>query len=420
MELRARAAILSVVFVGGALGCGKAQTGAGRTTSGSTVAPTTSATPPVTVAPPPVTTRTSKAPTVAALSTSTALLDGGTPLTITGTSFAAAGETLVVFGLRAVSVRPSSDTRIDLVVPAGVQVGPADVRVVNANGAGLLSGAFSYVGRAASFAFEPSVGHYELGLEGTKVTLALRDFGVVSSAALVTFGGKAAASVSALDATTLVAEVPDGLTPGTVTIAVEENGARASAGGFLVQGALSYGDLTINELCSHPSGLDTNRDGGRSTSADEFVEIVNTTAQPVDLSFLTLYDSTATERHRFPNPTTLPPGGAIVVFGGGSLDGFGKRHESGFAQGATSGELAQNNTSDTMEIRTLPGTASRGTTIFVFNYTNPPVATSFVNPNDGKAIRSNPATNADYVPHATAPGARGPVSPGWRMDGSKF
>ncbi len=414
-----RARLGSLALVAAVLGCGQGPSRSSKPASTAT-APVTSTTAPPVPAPSPA--PRALAPTIASLSTATAPLDGGALVTITGTNYkaAGAGETFVLFGLRAVLVTPSSDTRIDVVVPAGAALGFADVRVTNALGTALLARAFSYTPRAASMIFSPVVGHHELGLTGTRITLALRDFAPVSTATRVTFGGKDAAAVAAPDSATLVAEVPDGLMAGLVEIVVEESGRLLRVPGFLVQGALAYGDITINEVCPAPSGADNNRDGGRSSGADEFVELVNTTARPVDLSYLTLYDSKTVERHRFPNPTTLPPGGAIVVFGGGTPEGFAPRHESGSAQAASSGELGLNNTADSIELRALPGIAPVGKTIFKLDYTNPPAASSLVNVNDGQAIRTNPATSADYTAHTTAPGAKGAVSPARRVDGSKF
>jgi len=217
-----------------------------------------------------------------------------------------------------------------------------------------------------------------------------------------------------------VAEVPQGVAPGQVDVEVTEGSLAVKLPGFLVQDQLSYGDLTINELCPHPGGIDANQDGVGDSKADEFVEIVNTTTHPIDLTYLTIWDGAQRERHRFLNPTTLPPGGAIAVFGGGTAHGFAPAHHSGSAQQATADELALNNSGDTIEIRTQPGLSAVGQTIFRVDYTNPPTGSSLVNRNDGQAILANPATNADYVDHVTLPNAPRGFSPSRRVDGSPF
>ncbi len=348
-------------------------------------------------------------------------MDGGTPLTVTGSGFAAAGETIVMFGTQGVSVVPTSDTRIDLTVPSSQVAGTVDVRVVNANGSGLLARGFDYTQRAPSLTFKPGVGHYELGLKGTRITLTFQSFAAVTSSTTVSFGATAASSVTFVDSRTLIAEVPAGVTTGTLAISATEQGRTVtSQPTFLAQGNLAYGDLTVNEFCAWPGGIDTNGDGAGDSSADEFVELINTTPDPIDLSYLVMLDSTGKERHRFPNPTTVPAGGVIVVFGAGTPMGFKPAHESPSAQAAVHGTLALNNNGDTIELRTLPRGNPSGTTIFMVQYTSPPGGGSFNNPNDGKRMTSNPATSADYIIHSHVPGAVGTVSPGKRVDGSDF
>ena len=75
-----------------------------------------------------------------------------------------------------------------------------------------------------------------------------------------------------------------------------------------------------------------------------------------------------------------------------------------------------------VELRTLPGAnlSGVGATIFRVDYKTAPAGSSFVNANDGQKITANPATNADYLDHAKAPGAKGLFSPGVRSDGSGF
>ncbi|MFN0251444.1 MAG: DVUA0089 family protein, partial [Kofleriaceae bacterium] len=68
------------------------------------------------------------------------------------------------------------------------------------------------------------------------------------------------------------------------------------------------GDLAINEYMADDGAADTNCDNVFGTGADtddEFVELVNTTSDPIDVSGLLLSDA-GSERHRFPNPTTIP------------------------------------------------------------------------------------------------------------------
>lgn len=79
----------------------------------------------------------------------------------------------------------------------------------------------------------------------------------------------------------------------------------------------------INEVHFLPrkGAGDVNRDGATNI-ADQFVEVVNTTASPLDVSGWTLAGA-GRRRFAFPEGTMLPPGGAAVVFRGGAPDPYG-------------------------------------------------------------------------------------------------
>ncbi|MBI5149481.1 MAG: lamin tail domain-containing protein, partial [Candidatus Omnitrophica bacterium] len=106
--------------------------------------------------------------------------------------------------------------------------------------------------------------------------------------------------------------------------------------------------VVINEFLADPAmGLagDANKDGVRSASQDEFVEILNYGFSPVDLTGWSLADASAV-RHVFPSATELLPYQYLVVFGGGApqLDGI-------FWQLASTGALSLNNTNETIFLR---------------------------------------------------------------------
>ncbi len=116
--------------------------------------------------------------------------------------------------------------------------------------------------------------------------------------------------------------------------------------------------LVINEYLADPpddmSG-DANGDGSRSSSQDEFVEIVNRTNEPVDLSGYRLSDADAV-RHLFNAGTIIPPFEAVVVFGGGTPKGtFGNAAENGLVFKASSGGLSLNNGGDTLKLEDAQG-----------------------------------------------------------------
>lgn len=76
------------------------------------------------------------------------------------------------------------------------------------------------------------------------------------------------------------------------------------------------GKLLVNEVMFAPK-KDYNRDGTISTTQDEYVELVNAGAGVLDLSGWSMSDANGV-RHVFASNTKLPPGGALVVFGGGT------------------------------------------------------------------------------------------------------
>ena len=109
--------------------------------------------------------------------------------------------------------------------------------------------------------------------------------------------------------------------------------------------------LVINEILAFPPllGGDANGDGVLDPQTDEFIEVVNTTLSVVDLGGWQLGDALSI-RHIFPPGTRLSPGGAIVVFGGGTPQGiFG----GSLVQIATSGQLGLDNSSDSIRLLDL-------------------------------------------------------------------
>lgn len=110
-----------------------------------------------------------------------------------------------------------------------------------------------------------------------------------------------------------------------------------------------FGLLLTEFLADPPLGIegDVNGDGERSASQDEFVEFLNITEEPIDLSGMAIYDSEAL-RHQIPEGTIISPNQLFLVFGGGMLAGdFG----DAIVQKANTTRLSLNNTSDRIIIR---------------------------------------------------------------------
>jgi hypothetical protein len=164
----------------------------------------------------------------------------------------------------------------------------------------------------------------------------------------------------------------------------------------------------INEIHAdpHPAQGDENGDGVIHSTADEFIEIVNTAGAALDLSGWEIRDLVRV-RHSFPPGSLLPSGRAVVVFGAGQPQGdFG----GGLVQTASSGTLALNNGGDTLALYDLNSAC-------VVSYTYGPEG------GEDEALTRIPDVSGPdpLVKHSTAQGSGGALySPGTRSDGDLF
>ena len=184
--------------------------------------------------------------------------------------------------------------------------------------------------------------------------------------------------------------------------------------GSRIESASQSVSLVINEYLADPAGNssddlegDANGDGVRSSSQDEFVELVNAGVDSLDIGGFTVSDA-AQVRFRFPGGTVMPPGEAVVVFGGGQPAGdFGNARQNGLV--FTSSGLNFNNGVDSIVVRD-PFAAE------VARRDYPSV--------DGAANQSltrSPDVTGEFLRHSTVVDGNGALfSPGARLDGSPF
>lgn len=174
-----------------------------------------------------------------------------------------------------------------------------------------------------------------------------------------------------------------------------------------VSDEVNHPDLVIAEIHADPDATngDANGDGSISSSEDEFVEIVNTSMDDVDISGWTISDGIGV-KFTFPASTVLPAREATVVFGGGTPNGdFGNAGVYGLV--FTAGSLGLNNSGDTVTLRDDANSVVQAVTYGSEGGDNQSL------------VRDPDWSNAPLVKHTTTSTALR-YSPGTRTDGKAF
>ena len=198
---------------------------------------------------------------------------------------------------------------------------------------------------------------------------------------------------------------------GTISItATTANGAGGSISG---QANLTVQvPLIINEILADPpngSAGDANRDGTRSGTQDEFVEIVNDSNAPVDISGVIVADA-ASNRYTFPSNTTLAARRAVVIFGGGAPPADPSFGGALIVTAGSSG-LGLDNSGDTVTIK-LP-VASVDVSIATSTYGT--------EGSDNQSLTRSPDLTGSFTKHTSVQAADNRLfSPGTRVDGTPF
>ncbi len=161
-----------------------------------------------------------------------------------------------------------------------------------------------------------------------------------------------------IDNEKLIVRLPAALTDKSGTLSLEVQNPDFGLSNTFPFKVLIREPLVINEYLADPpldlSG-DANGDGVRSSSADEFVELLNRTSVAMDISGYKLSDADGI-RHVFPAGTVIPPFEATVVFGGGSPSGaFGNATDNRLVFKASTGGLSLNNSGDTITLQDVRG-----------------------------------------------------------------
>jgi uncharacterized protein (TIGR03437 family) len=360
-----------------------------------------------------------------ALRTEATKLSGGDP------PFMLAGTTVRVNGQPA-RILYVSPAEVVIVVPKGLSAGSADFVTTNADGfsskgvatiSPAAPGIFTVAGDGRGDAIilnsdtlmpaplDPSDGQLRLTIFATGVAN-------VSDVSL-TVDGQGATVEAVMPAGLLGLDEIHVLLPaelrgaGKCTVIVSAGGVQSNPVSVVLAGS-SLRDLMINEILSDPPdgpAGDTNHDGVRESSADEFIELVNSTERDLDLSGYQLQSRSINGtadvvRHRFASGTVLSAGTSIVVFGGGSPDAASPVFGGSQVVKASTGGLSLANSGGVVTIRN--GSGAKVTSVTYGSATN-------------QSLTRSPDISGSFSLHAVAPGSDGrSYSPGTRVGGDRF
>ncbi|MDQ1525326.1 MAG: large repetitive protein [Pyrinomonadaceae bacterium] len=271
---------------------------------------------------------------------------------------------------------------------------------------------FTGTRRAASIALEPQSTSLGVG-RSARFTATVRDAdGVEIANAPVRFNSSDE-SIAIVD----TGGVARGVQAGTVTITAASG--EVSAAARLTVSPLA---LVLNEILADPpdgAAGDANHDGTRSSTQDEFIELVNASTIDLDLSGYQLTTRNASGadivRHTFTADTIIAPGAAVVVFGGAQAATFDPAHTA-FAGAlvltASTGGLSLTNGGSVVKLLD-----PSGATIEQLAYGGAGEPEGDRN----QSLTRAPDINGDFTPHELAPASGGrPHSPGTRVDASPF
>src|SRR5205085_318793 len=210
---------------------------------------------------------------------------------------------------------------------------------------------------------------------------------------------------------------------GTVDVVVRADGRDSNPVTTIFSGTPRR-DIIINEVLADPPGSaatdlqgDANHDGVRSSSDDEFVELVNTTSNDIDISsyqLLTRSTSSTSDtiRHTFPAGTIFPAGTAIVIFGGGNPNPNDPVFGGAQVFKASTGGLSLSNSGGVVTL-----VDASQSLVNVFSYGG----STGLNGGNSQSLTRSPDITGNFTLHSTAQGSGGRLfSPGTRVDGSPF
>ncbi len=360
--------------------------------------------------------------------------DGSFPTTVGGTTVTVNGRAAQIFFV--------SPSQVNFLVPAQTELGTAEVMVTNSDGfssrrtvASLRAapGVFTFSGDGLGDGVILNAETLQPGpFDSTNGNLRLIIFATgVRNGLLVTVAAGArdlpvesivlSPNMPGLDE--IHVRVPSDLRgAGPVELVVRADGRDSNPVTVTFSGDSSR-DIVINEFLADPPGAaagdttgDANHDGTRSASADEFIELVNSTTRDLDISgyqILTRGGTGASDvlRHTFLAGTILRSCEAIVIFGGGSPNPSDPVFGVAQVQTASTGAITLNNSSGSI---TLVDPA--GAILAFVTYGG----SSGLDADDNQSLTRSPDITGAFAKHSVASGGARLFSPGTQLNGSPF
>ncbi len=354
--------------------------------------------------------------------------NGNFPLTV-------GGATVTVNG-RPAQIIFVSPTQVNFLVPPETELGTAEVIVTNSDnfpsrgtvttlraapgvftfsGDGLGEGVVLDASTLLPSPFDPTNGNLRLIVFST---------GVRNGAVSASAGGRALTVESIFASPTMPGldeihvMVPADLRgAGKVDLVVHADGRDSNPAALYFDGDAKR-DIVINEfLVDPPDGAagDANHDGVRSTSDDEFVELVNTTTNDIDVSgyqILARGTGADTIRHTFASGTILPACTAIAVFGGGNPGPDNPVFGGSQILEASAGSLNLINSAGVITLRDQAAN--------ILNFVSYGGSTG-VKGDANQSVTRSPDKTGAFTLHQSAAGVGGPLfSPGTHIIGTPF
>ena len=171
------------------------------------------------------------------------------------------------------------------------------------------------------------------------------------------------------------------------------------------------------DSATDPTVGDANHDGVRSSSDDEFVELVNTTTHDIDVSGYQILTrgasgTTDTVRFTFALRTIMPACTAAVVFGGGTFNPSNPAFGGAQVFKPSSGSLSLTNTGGAITLRDQAGAI-----VNLITYGG----STGLNGNAGQSLTRSPDLIGSLKLHQSAIGSGGRLfSPGTQVNGAPF